>query len=262
MQKRRWDDLGARLGSAVAMIVVGTGAVWLGGDWFHALVALVCAVMVWELVCLLDPGHRRTQYILGAAAALAALAAIELPPALALPLLLVPSALGLLRLRSGRMGFAVYTAVILFAGFGMMALRDDFGLIWMTWLILVVVVTDVAGYFAGRLLGGPKLWPRVSPKKTWSGTLAGWAGAAFVGAVYVPLTGAGLGLVAVSVAASMASQVGDIAESAVKRRVGVKDSSQLLPGHGGALDRFDGMLAASVFLLVMGQILVFPPGTG
>jgi phosphatidate cytidylyltransferase len=111
------------------------------------------------------------------------------------------------------------------------------------------------------MLGGPKFWPRVSPKKTWSGTAAGWLAAAVVGALFAIGTDSGPQLIGISIAMSMASQMGDIAESAVKRRVGVKDSSSLLPGHGGLFDRFDGMLGASVFLLLVGPIVGFPPGS-
>jgi phosphatidate cytidylyltransferase len=100
----------------------------------------------------------------------------------------------------------------------------------------------------------------VSPKKTWSGTVAGWLGGAAVGAAFAGATGAGVGLIGVSVAVAMAAQMGDIAESAIKRHVGAKDSSTLLPGHGGLLDRFDGMLGASVFVLIAGQVVAFPPG--
>ena len=132
--------------------------------------------------------------------------------------------------------------------------------IWMFWLVLVVVATDVAGYFAGRLIGGPKFWPRVSPKKTWSGTVAGWIAAGLLGAVFAHYTIANFNLVPLSVAAAMASQLGDIAESAIKRRAGVKDSSNLIPGHGGLFDRFDGMLGAALFILIIGQLVGFPPG--
>ncbi|MDB4074642.1 phosphatidate cytidylyltransferase, partial [Ascidiaceihabitans sp.] len=138
--------------------------------------------------------------------------------------------------------------------------RDDLGFIWMLWLIVVVVVTDVLGYFAGRMIGGPKFWPAVSPKKTWSGTIFGWIGATVVGVIFVSYTGASFELVGISIAVAMASQMGDIAESAVKRMMGVKDSSTLIPGHGGVLDRFDGMLGAAVFLLLVGQFIGFPPG--
>jgi phosphatidate cytidylyltransferase len=152
--------------------------------------------------------------------------------------------------------------LILLAGYGMMQVRDDMGFGWLLWLVMVVVVTDVVGYFAGRAIGGPKFWPKVSPKKTWSGTGAGWIGAAIVGLLFSINTGVGLQLVGISIAISMASQMGDIAESGLKRTMGVKDSSNLIPGHGGLLDRFDGMLGASLFLLIIGQFIGFPPGLG
>ena len=191
--------------------------------------------------------------------AVSALAAMELPVPFALPLLLLPSMLGLARMERGGVPYAVFTALILAAGYGMTGLRDDLGLFWMLWLVLVVVATDVAGYFGGRSLGGPKLWPRLSPKKTWSGAAVGWLAAAAVGLAFAKLTQAGVGLAGVSVAVSMASQLGDIAESALKRRCGTKDSSALIPGHGGLLDRFDGMLGAALFVMVVGQATEFPP---
>lgn len=258
----KWDDLTLRLVSGLVMVTVGMGAVALGGIWFHILVALIVAVMVWEFVCLMEPGARIRPLHLGAIAGIAVFAAAELPPGLGLPLLLLPSVLGLGLISKGKSLYLAFSALILLAGFGMMALRDDFGFVWMLWLVLVVIVTDVLGYFAGRMLGGPKFWPRVSPKKTWSGTVAGWLGAGIVGAVFASVTQAGIGLVGVSVAAAMASQMGDIAESAIKRQAGVKDSSRLLPGHGGLLDRFDGMLGASVFIVVVGPLTAFPPGSG
>jgi phosphatidate cytidylyltransferase len=123
-------------------------------------------------------------------------------------------------------------------------------------------MSDVAGYFAGRMLGGPKFWPRVSPKKTWSGTIAGWIGAALVGAIWAAWLDAGWETIGISVALAMMAQMGDIAESAVKRKVGVKDSSNLLPGHGGLFDRFDAMLGAALMLLVIESISEFPPVPG
>lgn len=260
MTARRWDDLAPRLISAVAMIAVGLVAVWLGGLWFFGLVALICALMVWELVRMLDPTRVKSPYILAGVTGIVVVTLMYVPPAIALPMLLLPSMLALARLRRGGVTLAVFSALVLLAGYGLMSLRDDFGVLWMLWLAVTVVVCDVAGYFAGRALGGPKFWPRVSPKKTWSGTVAGWVGAAVVGLVFAALTEAGTGLAGISVAVAMASQIGDIAESAIKRRAGVKDSSSLIPGHGGLLDRFDGMLGAAVFLVVAGQIIGFPPG--
>jgi|TARA_B110000459_G_C16246341_1_gene331428 phosphatidate cytidylyltransferase len=88
----------------------------------------------------------------------------------------------------------------------------------------------------------------------------GWVGAAIVGFIFTIYTGASFELIGISIAVAMASQMGDIAESAIKRMMGVKDSSTLIPGHGGVLDRFDGMLGAAVFLLLVGQFIGFPPG--
>ena len=255
----RWGDLKARVLSGIAMIAVGVFGVHLGGYWFHGLIAAVCGLMVWELVRMLDGQRIRSAQILAGVAILCAAVAIEVPPAFGLPLLLLPSMLGLGRMQTGGVTYAVYAALVMIAGYGLMALRDDFGVIWMAWLLIVVVVTDIAGYFAGRLIGGPKLWPRVSPKKTWSGTVAGWIGAALTGLAFSGATQAGAGLIGVSVALSMASQIGDIAESAIKRRAGVKDSSRLIPGHGGLLDRFDGVLGAALMILLAGQLVGFPP---
>jgi len=254
----QWDDLVVRAGSGAAIALVGLACVWAGGWLFLVLTVGICAVMVWELTRMLD--DTAPALMIAGVAGMALLIADLLPPGFALPLLLAPAFVGFGQLRHRRATFSLFTIMILLAGFGLFILREEFGFIWMLWLTLVVIVTDIAGYFAGRFIGGPKFWPRVSPKKTWSGTVAGWFAAAAVGWAYVAFTGVGPQIVGISIALSMASQMGDIAESAVKRRVGVKDSSQLLPGHGGLFDRFDGMLGAAVFLLLVEQLVDFPPG--
>ena len=114
------------------------------------------------------------------------------------------------------------------------------------WLLLLVWATDIMAYLVGRTAGGPKLMPRVSPKKTWSGLVGGMLGAAGVGAVAAAYAGQPVVvLAAVSAGLAVCAQAGDLAESWVKRYFGVKDSSQLIPGHGGLLDRLDGLLAAA-----------------
>lgn len=256
----KWSDLAARMGSGLVMVLIGIWGIWAGGDIFHVLVAVICGLMVWELVRIVSPSQGPLAWQLGGVAGLATLIAVYLPPGFALPLLLAPCMVGLGQLKQNRSTYMIFTVLVLMAGFGMMNVRDFLGFGWMVWLVAVVVVTDVVGYFAGRLIGGPKFWPRVSPKKTWAGTVSGWVGAGVVGAVFAVNTDASLQLIGVSVAVSMASQMGDIAESAMKRRMGVKDSSALIPGHGGVLDRFDGMLGASVFFLMFGQIAAFPYG--
>jgi len=261
MTASRWDDLTPRLISGALMVGIGMLGVWLGGLWFHGLVVIISAIMVWELVGMLDAARSKAPLVLALIAGACLAVAIEVPISFALPLLLFPSMAGFGRMEQGGVRYAVFTASIMLAGYGMMALRDDFGLVWMAWLVSVVVVTDIAGYFAGRTIGGPKFWPRVSPKKTWAGTVAGWVGAALVGLGFAAATTAGSGLMGISIAVAMASQIGDIAESAVKRKAEVKDSSNLIPGHGGLLDRFDGMLGAALFILFVEQLVGLPTAT-
>ena len=258
----RWNDLAVRMGSGAVMLALGLAAVAAGGDVFHGFVAIICGAMVWELVRMLCPDDPRFALRLGVLAGAASMVAIYLPIVYAIPALLVPAAAGAALVTQNRGLYVAFVVVVLFAGFGMMSVRDDLGFVWMLWLALVVVATDVAGYFAGRLIGGPRFWPRVSPKKTWSGTAAGWIAAAGVGAAFAASTKAGLPLVLVSAVLSLASQMGDVAESAIKRKMGVKDSSALIPGHGGLLDRFDGMLGASVVMLILGKVFGFPLAVG
>ncbi|MEM9342643.1 MAG: phosphatidate cytidylyltransferase [Pseudomonadota bacterium] len=253
----RWDDLVVRIGSAGALAAIGLLAMWGGGLWFHLFVAVACGVMVWELATMF--GGRAVAHWPALGAAVAMMVAPEIPEGFALPLIIAPALFRSDLMRGHRFQFAMFTVAVCVAGFGLMNLRDDFGFGWMGWLALVVIVTDVGGYFAGRVFGGPKVWPKVSPKKTWSGTIAGWIAAAAISIPFVKLAGAGWELLGIAVAVSMASQLGDVAESAMKRRAGVKDSSGLMPGHGGLMDRFDSMLGASIFLLIVAQIVDFPP---
>jgi phosphatidate cytidylyltransferase len=130
-------------------------------------------------------------------------------------------------------------------------------------VLLIVWVTDSGGYFAGRGIGGPKLWPRVSPKKTWAGAIGGFAASLVVavGFAMFDLGRAGP-LLLVSAALSAVSQLGDLFESAVKRRFGVKDSSHIIPGHGGLLDRLDGFVAAVVVAALLGFLRGGADGVG
>ena len=134
-------------------------------------------------------------------------------------------------------------------------LDQAYGFLALILILLVVWVTDIGGYFAGRGIGGPKLWPRVSPKKTWAGAIGGFAASLAVASGFAAL---GLGktvpVLLVGAGLSVASQLGDLFESAVKRRFGVKDSSHLIPGHGGLMDRLDGLVAAMVVAAIFGLL--------
>jgi phosphatidate cytidylyltransferase len=194
----------------------------------------------------------------GVLAAVAVALALWLPGIMVLPILLAAVVVAASAVERERGPFFALAIWALLGCYAMGTLRAEAGLIWVLWLVAVVVISDVAGYFAGRMLGGPKFWPRISPKKTWSGTIAGWVGAAVIGAIFAAPTGVGLALVPLSVLVGFAGQMGDIAESAVKRLRGIKDSSNLIPGHGGVLDRFDAMLGAALVVVILWALGLLP----
>lgn len=254
----KFSDLAPRIATAFVLMLVGGAAVYAAGVWFATLIAVICGTMIWELARMIGASQSRA-LALGALGGVALMTSYVLPLGLALPLLLAVPMAGIALLHLHRRIFMSFSIAILFAGLGLTQHLTNFGLIWMVWLIAVVVMSDVAGYFAGRIIGGPKFWPKVSPKKTWSGTIAGWIGAGLVGWIVMRMTGTGVELIGISVSLAMMAQMGDIAESAVKRKMGVKDSSNLLPGHGGLFDRFDAMLGAAVLLLIIESLSEFPP---
>lgn len=251
----RWADLLPRFLSGFVLAVVAGVEVWLGGLAFEIFIAAICAAMIWELARMQAPDAAPSSALgLAGLAAVCVFVADISSADLALGLLFLPALAGAALLPAGRVLFAGYAIWIALASYGFHVIRADLGMMWMAWLISVVMATDIAGYFAGKGLGGPKFWRRVSPKKTWSGTVAGWLAAAVVGAAFMGVLGQASGLIVMSVLSAMAAQAGDIAESILKRRAGVKDSSNLIPGHGGFLDRFDGMIGAALFVLLAGVV--------
>ena len=258
MTSDKWADLRQRLISGVLLAVAGLVGVTLGGVWFQMLTVFVTAVMVWELWMMIRPDAPTPGMLLAALVASILSGLLAVPGVTLLPLILIPAGLGAFALKRERLTFAGFALGIMIAGWGLVTFRETHGVLWIFWLVLVVVMTDIAGYFAGRTFGGPKFWPSLSPKKTWSGTLAGWVGAALLGAVFLTFTNAGRDLIWISVLVSFASQMGDITESALKRRMGVKDSSALIPGHGGLFDRFDGLLGASLVMLLASLLVDVP----
>lgn len=244
----RWADLWPRLASGVVLIVVGAVEIWLGGLPFAALVCVLAGAMMWEAARMFAaPDALRS----GVLAAVALALALWLPGIMVLPLLLAAVVVASSSVARERGPFFALALWALLGCYAMGTLRAEAGLVWVLWLVAVVVISDVAGYFAGRILGGPKFWPRFSPKKTWSGTVAGWILAALVGVAFVLWAGMPWAVVPISAVLAFAGQLGDIAESAIKRRMGVKDSSNLIPGHGGVLDRFDAIIAVAALALVL-----------
>ncbi len=149
----------------------------------------------------------------------------------------------------------VYAGVLLSAP---IVLRQDavLGFVAIVFLFAVVWATDITAYFAGRAFGGPKLWPAVSPKKTWSGALAGVLGGIGAGLLVVKIAGLAIVpmLVVVTLGLSVVSQGGDLLESSIKRRFDAKDASQLIPGNGGLMDRLDGFLTAVAAAVMVGLL--------
>ena len=247
----KWGDLAPRILSAIAMLAIGGGAIWAGG-WVFALLAVVVAgLMMWELARMTKGEGFDASILLGVLTSVVLALNLWVSMVWVLPLLLLPVLVGVMAPRRDTAVFAAYALVIVATGWALVALRQGAGLVPVLWLLAVVVVSDVAGYFAGRIIGGPKFWPKVSPKKTWSGTIAGWIGAALVGAAFWAAGCGGPALICVSPLVALAGQMGDIAESAIKRRAGIKDSSNLIPGHGGLMDRFDALAFAAILAAIL-----------
>lgn len=257
----KWDDLWVRVASAVAMLAIGAVEVWLGGVWFHLFVGAIIGLMIWELVRMLTGDRGGTAVPLALLSGAVIVALNYVPDSIVLPAIAGIVAVGAVAIRTFRKSWLIYAPMVLLAGYSLCWMRDGLGIPFLIWLLCVVIASDVGGYFVGRLVGGPKFWPAISPKKTWSGTVAGWIGAGFVGLWFDQVFDAYFGVpvqawavVMFSMLVALAAQLGDIMESAIKRRAGVKDSSALIPGHGGVLDRFDGLIGGALLVLALGMV--------
>lgn len=249
--EKKPSDLAPRVASALVMVAAALATLWAGGLWFHLFWLAAGAAIVWEWQTIIGAPNRAPRLAFGVAA-LAASAALTAN--LAIEWALAAAALGALAAgaAAGR-GKGVWAASgVLYACALVMAttlLRDSIfrGFESIVWLFAVVWTTDVMAYFGGRMIGGPKLWPRVSPSKTWSGFITGVSCGAVAGLAVAPVGSTIPYVAALSLVAAMVSQGGDLLESSIKRRFGVKDSGHFIPGHGGVMDRLDGFLAAAVF---------------
>ena len=252
------SNLALRILSAAILAPLALITAYIG-DWPFALFWMLAALAVlWEWIKLIaGPGHVLMFSSCGSAIAVAALVEWRDRPITAL--LLVGLGVFASLIFAPRPWQLWITAGIGYAGAMLLApmfLRadPDYGWAALALLFAVVWTTDVLGYFIGRLIGGPKLCPAISPKKTWSGAVAGAIGALIAAAVlarefgsYNAYAWGGIGLLL-----SIAAQLGDLLESWIKRRFGAKDASQLIPGHGGVMDRLDGFWAAALVACLLG----------
>lgn len=261
------NNLRQRIVSALVLVPAVLGLVWVGGAFFIFLILAAMVIGMMEWLRLTAPPHLPLRGRVWAYGVLFLLLLIAVGKGMgqaALLSLLAALVLGFYSgkgeaFESGWKERAAWCAAgipyIVWSGISLIFLRNNpaYGLEYITFLLLVVWGTDTGAYFAGRLIGGPKLCPKISPKKTWAGLGGGMVMAAVLG--YAGLAGFGMETTGLSVLVAMAlavvSQAGDFFESYVKRRADAKDSGTLIPGHGGLLDRVDGLFFAGIALAVL-----------
>ena len=262
-------EIAKRVVSAVVLAIVALGAV-IASPWSFAVLVIVAGVIVaWEWGKLVRATGADMIALVGVltVAAIAVLVTMGRIDAalISIPIALV--AVWALSLGSRNAAWSVLgLAYAALPAFALVWLRSDatLGLAAMLYLLAVSWTTDTASYAAGRLIGGPKLAPAISPKKTWSGLIVGTIAPAIVGYATSLLLKdtSGLRLALVSIAIAAFCQLGDLSESAVKRKAGTKDRSHLTPGHGGLLDRIDGLLFASLAAALIALRDPSSPGRG
>jgi len=247
---RPWRDLGLRGASAAVLIPIAVFGIWSGGVVWDVLVGVAVVLLTWEWARFCGLSIWRWPFVLMPAVSLCVmLLAAFGPPLAALGLLAAGTLILFLLQRRSDIWPAAGLFYIGLAGFSLVLLRgeDHAGLLNTLFMVLIVWASDTGAYIAGRALGGPKLAPTISPGKTWSGAAGGLLAATLIGAGAAALLAPGGASRAAAIAAMLGvmSQAGDLLESAIKRRFGVKDSSSLIPGHGGMFDRLDGVMAAA-----------------
>jgi phosphatidate cytidylyltransferase len=261
-------ELVLRVCSALVLAPLAVGVAYIGGWTFVVFWGVVAIVVLWEWTALVAGRDRRPVLMTGGASLVLAIALAGSVANVAMGIHEAGLLAALTVLAMGMLGAAALApraqrlwaaAAIPYAGavgIAPIVLRSDgaLGFIAIVFLFAIVWATDIFAYFVGRAVGGPKLAPRFSPKKTWSGAVAGVVAAVIVAITIARLAGLGglLPIVVIAVLLSIAAQAGDLFESLLKRRFGVKDSSHLIPGHGGLMDRLDGLVAAATLAALIG----------
>jgi phosphatidate cytidylyltransferase len=249
------DKLLIRVASGLALGGMGLVAAIAGGPWLAAAAAAAVTAMSFEWVRMSEPAPRRLAWAIAALGALTAVMAASWGR-----FDLAAAALGLAALLSFMRRAGTFTPRaqaafgVLYIGLApaaLVAIRGDSGLGLMAVLGLFTVIwaADIAAYFGGRLIGGPRLAPSLSPRKTWAGVICGALAAGVAGSAFGAVIGASASLWAiVGFGLGVMGLAGDLFESLCKRRFGVKDASGLIPGHGGVLDRLDSLIFATLTL--------------
>ncbi|MGZ3283783.1 MAG: phosphatidate cytidylyltransferase [Xanthobacteraceae bacterium] len=253
-------ELALRICSALVLVPLALGAAYLGGWPFAVLWGLAAMVVLWEWNSLVAGSDQRIVLTTGGASLALAIALVLTGHLLAAVIVLAISTLGVASLAPAKRRTWIAAGVPYAGALGVapIVLRSDNGegFLAVIFLFAVVWTTDIAAYFAGRAIGGPRLMPRVSPNKTWSGAIGGTLAAVVVALALATVT-ALTGLFAIAMLAvilSICAQGGDLFESFLKRRFGAKDSGHLIPGHGGLMDRLDGFVTASVVAALIGLL--------
>ena len=251
-----WSELGPRIASALVMMALALGVTSTGGVAFDLLWLVAALAILGEWQVLIGGGERLARIAVGGLAiAAAALLVEDARPGMAV-LAVLAGTLAVAGLAApGRR--LMSAAGVPYAGALVVAVEilrhsSPYGVQSILWLFAVVWGTDCMAFFGGRLIGGPKLYPRFSPSKTWSGFVVGIVCGSLLGLLAAPDGSARGAMVGLGLLAGCVAQGGDLFESALKRRFGVKDASSLIPGHGGVMDRLDGFIASAAFAACLG----------
>ena len=247
-----------RVCSALVLAPLAIGAAYTGGWPFAIFWSLAAIGVFWEWSSLVAGNERRLIVTVGGAALVASLVLAAGGRLMGAIIVIAMGTIGIAPLapvqhRGWVAGGVPYAGAI---GIAPIVLRSDSedGFLAVVFLFAIVWATDVAAYFLGRLIGGPKLLPKVSPKKTWSGAISGLAAAVLAGIAVAKMAGLS-GLLSIALVAAILSfvaQAGDLFESQLKRKFGAKDSGHLIPGHGGLMDRLDGFVFAAAVAALIG----------
>lgn len=254
-------DLGPRLASGLVLAAIALALNYAGLGWLALLVLAVGLIMSWEWGRVVRRGEVDAALIVhGLAVAMAVLLAVLGLPAMGAVAILV--AMGVVALvESGRRPLisALGVAYVGLPAVALLWLRGDepLGAAAVLLVLLIVWTSDTAAFAAGRTFRGPKLWPRVSPNKTWSGLAGALVGSAVAGVLFAAVSGLGTPacLAGKGLLLGLVAQLGDLAESSLKRGFGVKDASTLIPGHGGFMDRADSMVAATMAAAILAALV-------